>query len=63
MLRSAEAARAAGSGALVVAMLLTALNGFTALEPGWVYVLAAMLAMAGVGLRIEAAIRDHGAER
>jgi hypothetical protein len=59
VLRSAEAARAAGSGALVVAVLITILNAVTAAQPVSVYVLAGVLTVAGAGIRIEAAIRDR----
>jgi hypothetical protein len=58
VLKSAGSARNAGSAALVVAVLLTALNAITAAQPVAVYVLAAVLAVAGAGLRIEATIRD-----
>ena len=45
-----------GSAALVVGVLLAILNSTTATRPWWVYFLSLLLAVVGVGLRLEAAI-------
>ena len=55
--------RAAGNAALAVGLLLAFLNTMTFTRPVSVYVVSLVLVLAGVGLRLEAAVTGTRAGR
>ncbi|OLF15652.1 hypothetical protein [Actinophytocola xanthii] len=61
--RSTTSARAFGNGALAVALLVLILDMIAPSSKEWMPPVVISLTVIGVGLRLEAALREHSATR